>query len=106
MSARLTPEGESPRASAARAIVPASTTAMSTVRPERRLLSKAMLFLMKTHDYLHINAVVARMSTRDIAALPRRAILKGVLTMYAVTGITGKAGAAVARSPLPAAEPV
>jgi hypothetical protein len=41
-------------------MVPASTTAMSTVRPEISLLSKPILFLTKTHDYLHIKAVVAR----------------------------------------------
>jgi hypothetical protein len=32
------------------------------------LLSKVTIFLTKNHDYLHINAVVARMSTRDIVA--------------------------------------
>src|SRR5580698_9431131 len=47
-------------------MVPASTTAISTVRPESSLLSKVMVFLTETHDYLHINAVVARMLTRDI----------------------------------------
>src|SRR5260370_19702078 len=106
MSSRHTTEEDSLSASEARAKVPASTTAMSIVRPERSLLSKVMLFLMKTHDYLHINAVVARRSTRDIAALRRKAILKGVLNMYAVTGITGKVGAAVARSLLSADQPV
>lgn len=38
------------------------------------------------------------MPTRDIAShYARKAVGKGVFTMYADTGITGKAGAAVAR---------
>jgi hypothetical protein len=52
-------------------MVPASTTAMSTVSPESSLLSKVILFLSKTHGYLHIIAAVARMPTRDIGCTPR-----------------------------------
>ena len=108
-TARLTADAVRPNASAARTMVPASTTADRTVTPESNRPSEGhRSLLIFRNDYFDILEIKSAIAACHVTPSRRRASRPSTRrsSMYAVTGASGKVGGAVANTLLAAGKDV